>query len=174
MNNMNREMHHEVTVTQQPAPEDESNGVANIIRAFIRNPAAAVEVIMFIGGGFGVYYALNRGIDEAKATSEQHYRDLTAQFTSSTRDLAIQIASSQKELQAQLTVLAASDAAEVADIKSLYARSDVRYREILDKLNSHDINYTKMSASLDYIAKQVEEGRMTYQPHPRGMDAQPR
>lgn len=171
---MTRDMHHDVIVRQEPTPEPEGNGVNAILRAFIRNPVAAAEIIMFIGGAFGVYYALNKGIDDAKATSEQHYRDLTAQFTQYTKDATIQVAGIGEKLNSRIDVLAASDAAEVADIKALYVRGDTRYREILDKLSSHDTSFAKMQIGVEYIVRQLDEGRTSFTPHDKRGEIGPR
>lgn len=161
---MTRELHHDVVVTQAPTPDGEGNGVQAILRAFLNNPVAAVEVIGFIGTMFGLYYTLNSHIDDAKAASEQHYKDLTYQFTQASKDTQIQIAGLQDKLTARIETLQAADKAETDDIRALYQRGDARYKEIYGKLSEHDVAFSKMSTGVDYIVRQLDEGR-TFTPH---------
>lgn len=160
---MTRELHHDVVVTQAPTPDDEGNGMQSIIRAFIKNPVAAFEIIGMIGGGYGLYYALNYKVDDAKASSEQHYKDLSAENTRN-----------NERLLAKLESLAASDASEVADIKALYGRGDQRWSLMSDKLSGIEVRFTKAEDKIDYVIQLVQQQQRQLIPHDQRGEIGPR
>ena len=157
---MTRELHDDVTVTQAPTPYDEGNGMQAIIKAFVKNPVAAFEIIGMIGGGYGLYYALNYKVDDAKASSEQHYKDLTAEN-----------ARNYERVMAKLDILAASDSSEISDIKSLFSRGDQRFSDLNGKFASIDVRFTKSEDKLDYITRIIDR---TYAPHDQRGELGPR
>lgn len=137
--------------------ESSDNGIQAILSAMMRNPVATVEIIGFIGGMYGFYYANANSIADAKATSEQHYKDLSAES-----------AAHFTETNAQLKQLMVDDTAETTRIEQLFARGDTRYDVIKAKLGEHDVDIARIVAGTDYLVKAYErDHNANSDPHDR-------
>ncbi len=125
--------------------ESSDNGIQAILSAMMRNPVATVEIIGFIGGMYGFYYANANSIADAKATSEQHYKDLSAENTAHYADLT-----------SQIKHLIDGEVATAAKVEQVFARGDLRYDVIKAKLGEHDVDIARIVAGTDFLVKAYE------------------
>ena len=167
-----RHIQHDVTLKSAPTPDEEGAGMQAIIRAFIRNPVAAGEVFALIFGGATIYYALQNKIDDAKATSEQHYKDLSAELIRSNKSITDELARQNEKLVTRIETLAASDTSELTDIKGLYQRGDTRFATITEKLSSFDVRLARLDDGLTYVVKVIEQRSVA--PHDQRGEVGPR
>lgn len=114
--------------------DSDETGVAAIIRAFMKNPGGAVQIVLFIGALYGVYYAMQGKIDEVRAAQSSNF----------------------DHLQAKIDQLTLNDNDEKNKIDSIFTRGDTRYTAIIAKLSSHDVDIAKIVASLDFIVDQYK------------------
>ena len=136
--------HHDVTVRNGDA--DDATGMQAIVWAFIRNPAAAVQIVLVVAGIVGVYYTLNAHIDEAKAAGEQHYKDLSSD-----------IAHNYERLSVRIDQLLSDEKAEMDRIDTLYKRGDDRYTALQTKLSAHDVDIARIATGVDFIVQKFED-----------------
>ena len=134
-------------VYNHDADKGDDSGVAAIVRAFVRNPAGAVQIIAFIGGLYGVYYAMQSKIDDVRAAQTSNF----------------------DKLSNRIDTLLANDNDERVKIDGLFTRGDTRYAAIITKLSSHDVDIAKIVASLDFIVDQYKnhEAHDVERPPPR-------
>ena len=138
--------HHEVTLLQPLKPDDEGKGIQAIIRTLLANPVAAIELFIFCGGIYGLYYTNNSAITEAKATSEQHYKDLSAD-----------ILHNNERLLARIDALFESDKQEIARIDAIFTRGDTRWAVVQAKQGESDVRFTKLETGVNYIIRVLDK-----------------
>ena len=133
-------------ITTHDGDKGDDSGVAAIIRAFIRNPGGALQIIIFIGSMYGIYYAMQSKIDDVRAAQLSNF----------------------DHLQAKLDTLTANDADERIKIDNLLARGDNRYAAIITKLSAHDVDIAKLVSGIDFVVDQMRnhEGHDTERPPP--------
>ena len=123
----------------------EEAGVAAIVKAFMKNPGGALQIVVFIGSMYGVYYSMNSKIEEVRAAQVSNFDKLTSAQQSS-----------YDKLNNKIDALTASDQDERTKIDSVYTRGDTRYTAIISKLSAHDVDIAKIVASLDFIVDQYK------------------
>lgn len=121
-------------VYNHDADSGDNSGVAAIVKAFVKNPGGAVQIIAFIGGLYGVYYAMQTKIDDVRAAQTVNY----------------------DHLNAKLDQLTNNDADERIKIDNIFTRGDTRYAAIITKLSAHDVDIARIVAGLDFIVDQYK------------------
>lgn len=138
--------HHDVTLHHQPSPDDEGKGIEAIIRAMLRNPLGAVQLIAFIGGMYLLYYNNNNAIAEAKALSEQHYKDLSNDLTHN-----------NEKILAKIDALFENDRAEIARIDAIFTRGDTRWATVQAHQTEDDVKFAKLESTLNYLVRLLDK-----------------
>ena len=129
-----KDLHYSVT-TRDGDKGDES-GVAAIVKAFVKNPGGAIQIVLFIGSMYGLYYTMQGEISDVKAAQVSNF----------------------ERLNARLDSLTVSDTQEQVKLDNLFSRGDTRYTNIIAKLSSHDVDIAKIVAALDYLVDQQKSG----------------
>lgn len=135
-------MRNDSSVTHYDGDKQDETGVAAIVKAFIKNPSGAVQIIVFIGAMYGVYYAIQGEITDIRAAQVTNY----------------------EKLNNKLELLVNSDTEQRQKIEAMYTRGDTRYTSIIAKLSAHDVDIAKIVANLDFIVEQYKTDTPT---HPR-------
>lgn len=142
---MSNDRHFNVTTHDGDKNADES-GVAAILRAFVKNPGGAIQIITFIGGMYGIYYFMQGEIGELRAAQKADIVDIKN----------TQLASFER-LNTKLEALTLNDTDERQKIEAVYARGDVRYQSIIAKLSEQDISLAKINVNQELMMKQFDK-----------------
>ena len=110
---------------------DES-GVAAILRAFIKNPGGALQIVCFVGGLYGVYYAIEGEIRDVRAAQVEN----SLKFSN------------------KLDIVVAQTSELGTKVEALYGRSDTRYAGIIGKLSAHDVDIAEIKTGVNFIVSQ--------------------
>lgn len=124
------------------ADKGDDSGVAAIVKAFMRNPAGALQILAFIGGMFGVYYAIQGEIVDVRAAQVSNY----------------------EKINAKLDGLSIASTDERTKLEAVYTRGDSRYSALVAKLSAHDVDIARIVAALDFIVDQYKQSGVTPRP----------
>lgn len=109
-------------------------GAAAIIKVMLRNPFAAVQLFIFFGSMFTLYYALTNEINAGRAQEVQDRKETV-------RDVAD----------------AKSETARVAStVSTLDARSATQYGEMQTSLTAHSTQLTRIELEMSKVATNLE------------------
>ena len=134
--NERRNEQHVVNYDGDRGTSADDSGVAAIVKAFVKNPGGAIQIVLFIGGLYGLYYAMQGEISDVRAAQTSNY----------------------EKLNNRLEVLTTNETQEQLKLDNLFQRGDTRYTNIIAKLSSHDVDIAKIVAALDYLVDQQKQG----------------
>lgn len=123
-----------IHLTTHDGDNKDDSGVAAIVRAFIRNPAGAIQIVLFIGGMYGVYYAIQSEISDVKASNLHRY----------------------EQMAAKVDILVETSKDQATKVDAVYTRGDVRYSSIIAKLSAHDVDIAKLVTNSENNGKQLD------------------
>lgn len=142
-------MDHNVTMRNAPTEDDEGKGMQAIVRALLKNPVAAFELLAIFGAGYGLYYANTKSIEDAKASSEAHYLDLKNMVLGNNERVLVKI-----------EALTSNDLTQTQRTETIYSRGDLRWGQVQTKLAEADVKFARIESALNYIVRAVDKSAL--------------